>query len=447
MIEIINHTELNDSPRIKAILGRQISFDQDTDDHVRKIIADVQQNGDEALFRLTELFDAIALNESNLRVEPELIDSLAEQVPDSILEVLREAIANVRAFHQHQIQESWSVTDDDGVTLGQRIMPLESVGLYVPGGKAAYPSSVIMNAVPALLAGVKRIAVVTPPGTLMQSPIVAAALKELGLCEVYSVGGAQAVAALAYGTQTIPRVDKIVGPGNIYVATAKRLVFGAVGIDNFAGPSEIVILADETAKAHYVAADLLSQAEHDTRASAICITTSQKLAKEVREQLEAQLETLNRADIAEASLKEYGAIVVFENLHAACGLINLLAPEHLEVMVADPEPLLERIHNVGAIFIGEYSSEPVGDYFAGPNHILPTAGTARFSSPLGVPDFVKRTNVIKYTKAKLLKTGESIERFARAEGLDAHARAITARLYDQKKEESTGELPEQTSPF
>jgi histidinol dehydrogenase len=334
----------------------------------------------------------------------------------------------VRAFHERQVESSWEVKDEDGVVLGQRITPLDSVGLYVPGGRAAYPSSVVMNAVPALVAGVGRIVAVTPPGRLDENPAIAFVLTELGIEEVYTVGGAQAVAALAFGTDTVPAVDKIVGPGNLYVTLAKKLVYGTVGIDSIAGPSEIVVLADRTADPRWIAADMLSQAEHDEDASAVCITTDETLGREVASELDAQCAQLERREIAGASIENYGAIFVVRDVEQGCSLVNRLAPEHLELMVADPEAAAAMVRHAGAIFYGPYSTEAVGDYYAGPNHVLPTGGTARFMSPLGVYDFVKRSSVIKYTAERLAKTGPAIAAIARAEGLTAHARAVEIRL-------------------
>ncbi len=362
-----------------------------------------------------------------MRVDRERIEELASHVEEELIAAMREAISNIRYYHERQLAKDWYVEMANGVRLGQRIRPLQIVGLYVPGGSAAYPSTVMMNAIPAQVAGVERIVVVTPPGQFAQNPVVAAVLKELELFEVYLVGGAQAVAALACGTETIPRVDKIVGPGNQYVAAAKKLVFGAVDIDSIAGPSEIVIIADDTARADFVAADMLSQAEHSEDAAAILITTSVRLAEAVAGELVHQASTLPRQKIVQRSLADYGALIIVDSLDDACELVNRLAPEHVEVMTADDEDIAEKIHNAGAIFVGPYSPESVGDYFAGTNHVLPTGGTARFSSALGVYDFLKRTSVIRYTKEELMRTAASIERLALSEGFDAHARAATIR--------------------
>src|SRR5207248_9039358 len=331
---------------------------------------------------------------SELRISEEELRHIASNVDTRVPEALSEAIRNVRRFHEHEQQHSWEIETEYGVRLGQSIRPIERVGLYVPGGTASYPSSVVMNVVPAQVAGVQRIVVATPPRSLRESPAVAAALLQLGVTEVYAVGGAQAIAALAYGTGTVPRVDKITGPGNRYVAAAKKLVFGAVGIDSIAGPTEVVIIADETARADFVAADLLAQAEHDEEASAVLITHSETLALSVQTEIDRQIENLSRRSIIEQSLNQFGAAIVVENLDDACAIANDLAPEHLEIMTADAESLAAKIKHAGAIFFGEFTPEAVGDYLAGPNHILPTCGTARFSLALGVYDFVKRTNVL-----------------------------------------------------
>ncbi|GIP34279.1 histidinol dehydrogenase [Paenibacillus sp. J2TS4] len=401
---------------------------------VKEIIERVRAEGDRALFDYTERHDRIKIEK--LRLDESEIRAAYEQVDASFLEALREAAANIRAFHEKQKRNSWMDPQPDGSLLGQRIRPLKRVGLYVPGGKAAYPSSVMMNAIPALVAGVQEIAMVTPPATAGQPgihPYVLVAAAEVGITEIYGVGGAQAVAALAYGTETIPSVDKIVGPGNIYVALAKRYVFGAVDIDSIAGPSEIVVLADSTADPAYVAADLLSQAEHDEMASAVLVTPSAELAEQVRREVSRQLEELPRKAIAEQSLRDYGAILTVDSLEEGIEVVNRLAPEHLELMVEEPFRYLGAIENAGAIFLGPYSSESVGDYFAGPNHILPTNGTARFSSPLNVDDFLKKSSVIYYSRQALLENGRKIITLAEHEGLQGHARAIEVRL---EKEEN-----------
>lgn len=394
---------------------------------VKQIIADVRANGDSALKEYTNKFDRVQL-ESMLASDEE-IEEAYRQVDSSFVEIVREAAANIRAFHEKQLRPSWMTTEENGTILGQKITPLDSVGVYVPGGTAAYPSSVLMNVVPAKVAGVKRIVMVSPSdgnGNLPAAVLVAA--KEAGVKEIYKVGGAQAIAALAYGTETIRPVDKITGPGNIFVALAKKEVFGDVDIDMIAGPSEIAVLADDSAYADEVAADLLSQAEHDMRACSVLVTPSLKLAEAVSKEVDKQLETLPRKEIASRSIADYGTIYVTSDLDEAVETVNQLAPEHLEIIAENAMELLGRIRHAGAIFIGRYSSEPVGDYFAGPNHVLPTNGTARFSSPLNVDDFQKKSSVIIYSENALKDNGRKIAAFARMEGLEAHARAVEARL-------------------
>lgn len=429
MIEIINLdiTRPEESEKLQHILSRNVGLNADIMARTEAIIRDVTMRGDAAVVECTQRFDNVILSAQTMRVEREWIEELAERVDEDLIAAMREAISNIRYYHEKQMAKDWYVEMANGVRLGQRIRPLQIVGLYVPGGSAAYPSTVMMNAIPAQVAGVERIVVVTPPAQFSQNPVIAAVLKELELYEVYLVGGAQAVAALACGTQTIPRVDKIVGPGNQYVAAAKKLVYGAVDIDSIAGPSEIVVVADDTARADFVAADLLSQAEHSEDAAAILITTSETLAEAVREELIKQTAVLSRREIVERSLAEYGALIIMDSLNDACEMVNRLAPEHVEVITVNDEETAEKIHNAGAIFVGAYSPESVGDYFAGTNHVLPTGGTARFSSALGVYDFLKRTSVIRYTKEELIRTAASIERLALSEGFDAHARAATIR--------------------
>lgn len=396
---------------------------------VKAVIDAVRREGDAAVRRFTEQFDRARLAE--FRVSEAEVQAAYAGVDRAFLEPLRRAAANIRAFHEKQKRTSWMDLQPDGSILGQVLRPLKRVGVYVPGGKAAYPSSVLMNVIPAQVAGVPEIAMVTPPSTAGQegiNPYILVAAAECGVKEMYRVGGAQAVAALAYGTESIRPVDKIVGPGNIYVALAKRFVYGAVDIDSIAGPSEIVVLADGQADPAYIAADLLSQAEHDEMASAVLVTPSAALAEQVRSEVERQIAELPRRDIARASIDRYGAIVVVDDLAAGIELVNRLAPEHLELMVEEPFQYLSRIENAGAIFLGPYSSEPVGDYFAGPNHILPTNGTARFSSPLSVDDFMKKSSVISYSREALLRDGQDIITLAKVEGLEGHARAIAVRL-------------------
>lgn len=394
---------------------------------VKAIIEDVRKNGDTALFSYTEKFDRATL--TSMQVSEEEIREAYEETGAEYVAIIKEAAENIRSFHEKQVRNSWLTTEANGTILGQKVTPLDSVGVYVPGGTAAYPSSVLMNVMPAKVAGVERIVMVSPPGANGKLPAaVVVAAQEAGVKEIFKVGGAQAVAALAYGTEAIKSVDKIVGPGNIYVALAKREVFGDVDIDMIAGPSEIAVLADDTARASEVAADLLSQAEHDERACCVLVTTSQELAEQVSEEVVLQLETLPRKAIAEQSIADYGAIYVADTLEEAIATINTLAPEHLEVMTANPMELLGQIKHAGAIFIGRFSSEPVGDYFAGPNHVLPTNGTARFSSPLNVADFQKKSSIISYSEKALQQNVEKIAAFARLEGLEAHARAVESRF-------------------
>lgn len=429
MIEIISvdtaHPEK--SEKLQHILGRQLGLNAGVMARAETIVREVTARGDEALIDYTQQFDGVNHTADTLRARRETIEQLAAQVDDELLAAMREAISNIRYYHEKQLNRDWEVEMANGVRLGQRIRPMKIVGLYVPGGSAAYPSTVMMNAIPAQVAGVERIVVVTPPTQFAQNPVIAAVLRELELFEVYLVGGAQAVAALASGTASLPRVDKIVGPGNQYVAAAKKLVYGAVDIDSIAGPSEIVVVADGTARPDFVAADLLSQAEHSIDAAAILVTDSPILAEAVRNELIRQARTLSRAPIIEQSLAEYGALIVVDSLDAGCALVNRLAPEHVEVITADSEATATLISNAGAIFIGPYSPESVGDYFAGTNHVLPTSGTARFSSALGVYDFLKRTSIVRYTREELMRTAHSIERLALAEGFEAHARAATIR--------------------
>jgi histidinol dehydrogenase len=418
-------------------LTREVEYGTpEQNETVKQIVEAVRTEGDAALLRYTEQHDRVKLDAGSLRVTDEEIQAAYKNVDAAFLTAIREAAVNIRKFHEKQLRQSWVDVQPDGTMLGQLLRPLKRVGVYVPGGKAAYPSSVLMNVIPAQVAGVPEIVMVTPPATGGKSgidPYILVAAAEAGVKEMYRVGGAQAVAALAYGTASIPPVDKICGPGNIYVALAKRAVFGAVDIDSIAGPSEIVVLADDTADAAYIAADLLSQAEHDEMASAILVTTSDKLADAVSAEVERQLATLPRETIARQSIDNHGAVLLADSMAEAIAAINRMAPEHLEVMVAEPMSLLGQIENAGAIFVGPYSSEPVGDYFAGPNHILPTNGTARFSSPVNVDDFVKKSSLIYYSKEALFTNGDKIMTLARHEGLEAHARAIEIRLERERE--------------
>ena len=428
MIRIIAKSdEAGRADFMRRLSDRSVGIDSELLRTVSEIIEEVRKRGDAALIEYAARFDQVNLDASDLRVSSDTLQQSAAKVDRAVLAGLREAIRNVRAFHQRQCEKSWEQTDDNQTLLGQRITPIESVGLYVPGGTAAYPSSVVMNVVPARVAQVERIVVTTPPDTVRNNPAVAAALLELEVEEVYAVGGAQAIAALAFGTETIRPVDKITGPGNKYVAAAKKLVFGVVGIDSIAGPSEVVIVADESARADFIAADLLAQSEHGEDASAVLITTSETLAKDVVAEVVEQSSTLPRRAIAEESLSNYGAILVVADLTEACGIVNELAPEHLQLLTSDNNQFAQKIKHAGAIFLGEYSPEAVGDYFAGPNHVLPTGRTARFSSALGVYDFVKRTSLIGYSKAAMTAAADTIAALAEAEGLQAHARSALIR--------------------
>ncbi|HEX8136956.1 MAG TPA: histidinol dehydrogenase [Pyrinomonadaceae bacterium] len=429
MIELISKDEsVRREERLRRIAARNVALDAELMTTVAEIIGDVRRHGDAALIDYTARFDGVLLERDALRVPHRVLVESAARCEARVIEALREAVKRIREFHLHEREESWELETGVGTRLGQRISPLESAGLYVPGGTASYPSSVLMNVLPAQVAGVSRIAVVTPPRTLAENPAVAAALLELNVTEVYAVGGAQAIAALAYGTETIARVDKITGPGNKYVAAAKKMVFGAVGIDSIAGPSEVVIIADETARADFVAADLLAQAEHDEEASAILITTSDELAREVAGQLSVQTRSLQRRAVIESSLAQFGAIILVGDMEEACALVNRLAPEHLEIVARDEEQVAARVRHAGAIFLGAHTPEAVGDYFAGPNHVLPTGGSARFSSALGVYDFVRRTSILRYSREELARTAHHIAALARAEGLEAHARSALMRL-------------------
>lgn len=429
MIEIIRSQEKERlAVRLQRIRDRSVALDDELMTEVAAIIREVRTRGDAALIDYSSRFDDVKMRVSELRVPEETLHRCAQGVDSYVLESLQEAIRNIRMFHEHQKEESWEITPAGGVGLGQRITPIERAGLYVPGGTAAYPSSVVMNVVPAQVAGVRRILVTTPPRTLAGNPAVAAALIELNVTEVYAVGGAQAIAALAYGTETVPRVDKITGPGNKYVAAAKKLVFGVVGIDSIAGPSEVVIIADDSARADFVAADLLAQAEHAEDASAVLLTTSEDLARETAAEITRQAAELSRRAIVEQSLARYGAIVLVADLDEACAIANELAPEHLELMTNDDEGVAAQIREAGAIFFGAHTPEAVGDYFAGPNHVLPTGGAARFSSALGVYDFVKRTSFLRYSNEAIKRSARSIAALATVEGLDAHARSALIRL-------------------
>lgn len=416
----------NEAPRLLKLLSeRAENISPEIMQTVAEVIANVRKNGDAALYEYTKKFDKVELE--SLYVSEEEQERLISLVPQNLKDTIDEAAQNIYEFHKKQLQNSWMM-NNDGKLMGQIVRPLEKVGLYVPGGTAAYPSSVLMNAIPAKVAGVKTVKIVTPPKKEGINPAVVYAAKKAGITEIVSVGGAQAVAALAYGTESIDRVDKIVGPGNIFVAMAKKLVFGAVDIDMIAGPSEVLVIADDRANPAYVAADLMSQAEHDPMAAAILITTSEKLSNEVLEQIEIQKKLLPRNEIIDKSLDKYGSIILVENLNNAVELSNSIAPEHLELSVENPFELLSLVKNAGSIFLGDNSPEPLGDYFAGPNHVLPTNGTARFSSALCVDSFIKKSSYLYYSDVQLKNIGEKVIRFAEAEGLGAHANSIAQRL-------------------
>jgi histidinol dehydrogenase len=425
-MEVICYKPGVENALLDRIQNRSLQMLPDLVNRVSEIVERVRIEGDRALIEYSREFDGVTLSAGQLRVSPSFIEQTAARAERRTVDAFRLAISNVRTFHERQIETGWEMALG-GARVGQRILPIASAGLYVPGGSASYPSSLIMNAVPAQVAGVGRVAVATPLATFDRAPAVAAVLLELGIDEVYGIGGAQAIAALAFGTESIRPVDKIVGPGNIYVAIAKKLVYGSVGIDSIAGPTEIVVLADETADPRLVAADLLAQAEHDEAASAICVTTSRRLGDQVARAVDSQLATLERAAIAGASIAGYGAVFVVDSLEDGCELINGLAPEHLELMTADNDHAAELVRNAGAIFFGAWSAEPVGDYLAGPNHVLPTVGTARFSSPLGVYDFLKRQSIIRYSREALERSAGAIAAMAEAEGLTAHKRAVLMR--------------------
>lgn len=414
---------------LKNLLKRSTGSYPEYEKTVSDIIDGIKENGDKALFEYTLKFDKFNLNKDNIKVTKAEIEDAYANVSTDYIEVMKRAKENIVSYHEKQKRQSWIDTKPDGSILGQKITPIFSAGTYVPGGKAAYPSSVLMNIIPAKVAGVSKVIMVTPPnaeGKINPGTLVAADIA--GVDEIYKIGGAQAIAALAFGTESVPKVDKITGPGNIFVALAKKAVYGNVGIDSIAGPSEIIVLADETANPRYVAADLLSQAEHDQLASAILVTTSKELADKVSEEIDGFLKELSRADIIKASLDNFGYELIAENMEEAIDTVNDIAGEHLEILTKDPFDTMTKIRNAGAIFLGEYSSEPLGDYFAGPNHILPTNGTSRFFSPLSVDDFIKKSSIICYSKEGLSKVHEDVELFAKNEGLTAHANSVHVRF-------------------
>lgn len=424
--------ELNETTRkdiLSNLLKRSPNSYGEYEGRVSAIIDDIKSRRDEAVFEYTKKFDGYDLDADNIIVTEDEIKAAYDEIDDGLVEIIRKALVNIRNYHAKQKRNSWFDATPDGTILGQKITPLARVGVYVPGGKAAYPSSVLMNVVPAKVAGVDEIIMCTPPGKdgkIYCGTLVAA--KEAGVDVIYKVGGAQAIAAMAYGTESVPKVDKIVGPGNIYVALAKKAVYGQVGIDSIAGPSEIMVLADESANPRFVAADLLSQAEHDELASAILVTTSRELAEKVSEETEGFLKELSRKQIIEKSLENYGYILLAKDMDEAIAVVNEIASEHLELVTKDPFQTMTKIRNAGAIFLGEYSSEPLGDYFAGPNHVLPTNGTAKFFSPLEVDDFIKKSSIISYSREALGAIHTDIEKFAQAEGLTAHANSIKVRF-------------------
>lgn len=418
---------------LENLLKRSPNSYTEFESKVNDIISDVRQRKDEALFEYTLKFDKFELNKNNIRVTEDEIKEAFSMVDPKLIEAMKESAENIRSFHEKMLRNSWIETKPDGSILGQRITPIEISGVYVPGGKAAYPSSVLMNIIPASVAGVSRIIMTTPPnkeGKVNPGTLVAASIA--GVTEIYKVGGAQAIAAMAFGTESVPRVDKITGPGNIYVALAKKACFGYVSIDSIAGPSEILVLADETANPRFVAADLLSQAEHDEMASAILVTTSEELAEKVSKEVDAFTQKLDRKEVILKSLENYGYILVAQTMEDAIEAANSIASEHLEILTANPFEVMTKIKNAGAIFLGENSSEPLGDYFAGPNHILPTNGTARFFSPLNVDDFLKKSSIISYSYDGLKKVHEKIELFAKAEGLTAHANSVAVRFEEKE---------------
>lgn len=430
MISLIKYSDKSQEAKEKLefILNRNQLDYGNVQNVVDEIIADIRKNKNQALFKYTEQFDKIKLDENTIKVTKKEIEEAYTLVDKKLIDVIKKSASRIKDFHEKQKINSWLEPNTNGEMLGQLIRPLEYVGVYVPGGKAAYPSSVLMNVMPAKVAGVKNIIMTTPVqknGKINPNTLVAA--NEAGVTEIYKVGGAQAIAALAFGTESVPKVDKICGPGNIFVALAKRTVYGHVNIDSVAGPSEILVIADDTANPVYVAADMLSQAEHDELASAVLVTDSIELAQSVKIELEKQTAVLERKEIIEKSLRDYSAIIVVENLDKACKISNTIAPEHMEVCTLNPFELLPKIQNAGAIFLGNYSPEPLGDYMAGPNHVLPTGGTARFFSPLSIDDFIKKSSIISFSKEALLNLQEDIISFANAEGLTAHANAVRVR--------------------
>ncbi len=423
MIEILNASEMS----IDDIVSGRDEGQPDVSGAVREILQQIKQRGDDALREYTHRFDGVMLQD--FRVTPQEIEDAKNAVGEKLLSVIADAAENIRAYHEMQVQRGFTMTNKPGIIMGQKITALKSVGLYVPGGTAAYPSTVLMDAIPAKIAGVEKLVMVTPPSSDGSvTPAILAAASVAGVDEIYKIGGAQAVGALCYGTGSIPRVDKIVGPGNMYVATAKMLVYGSVDIDMIAGPSDVLIVADDSANPCYVAADMLAQAEHDIHAASVLVTTSETLAKAVQAELETQLKALSRSDIARQSLLNNGKIIIVPSIEKGMEVANALAPEHLELSVQEPFALMGLVQNAGSVFLGHYTPEALGDYYAGPNHTLPTGGTARFYSPLSVDDFIKKTSFLHYSKEALHKVGDAVELFAQSEGLTAHAASVTVRM-------------------
>lgn len=428
-MKVVDLNENTKNDLLNSLLKRSPSQYGEYEATVKEILDNVREKGDQALFEYTSKFDGCEINADTIRVTDEEIAEAFDKVDSKLLEIMEKSAQRIRDYHEMQVRQSFFDTKADGSILGQRITPIERVGVYVPGGKAAYPSSTLMNVIPAKVAGVSRIVMTTPPGKDGKiNPVILAAAKIAGVNEIYKVGGAQAIGALSFGTASVPKVDKIVGPGNIFVALAKKAVYGFVNIDSIAGPSEIMVLADETANPKYVAADLLSQAEHDQLASAILVTTSKEVAKQVEIEIEKFCQVLSRKEIIESSLENYGYILIASNMEDAYDAVNEIASEHLELITKNPWETMTHIKNAGAIFLGEYSSEPLGDYMAGPNHVLPTNGTAKFFSPLSVDDFIKKSSVISFSRQALEALHEDIEAFAKAEGLTAHANSVAVRF-------------------
>jgi histidinol dehydrogenase len=440
-MRLIHTIDSNFEETLRRLMHRGKVFDEDVWTVVSRIVADVAGRGDQALFEYAEKFDGQTINAGTVTVSSGERENAIRQVEKEDMELLKLAAARIEKFHEKQVVQSSFCSDEAGIELGLQISPLERVGIYVPGGLACYPSTVLMAAIPARIAGVEDIFLVTPPRGERINPLLAAAAGIGGVKRIFRIGGAQAIAALAYGTESIPAVDKIVGPGNAYVAAAKKMVYGHVAIDMIAGPSEILVIADGTADVSFVAADLIAQAEHDKMASAVLLTSDEEFARQVIAEVKTQLPRLPRKDIAENSLQEFGAIIVTESIDEAIVIANRFAPEHLELMVEKPREILDRIRNAGAVFLGSWAPEAIGDYIAGPNHILPTGGTARFSSPLGVHDFVKRTSVISFSQSALHRYGAQAARLAKLEGFDGHGKSITMRMAQRPPKKTTKDLP------